>query len=440
MDSLPLRDLLETTKDGDWGKGEPSKGFVPYRVIRGADFPHVRSGNVMTTPLRYLKVGTVDRRTLQPKDIIIETAGGNRDRPTGRTVYVTEKLLSSYDFPVTCASFSRFLRVDRSKAEPDYIYWYLQHLYKRGEMWEHQVQHTGVARFQYTRFAESVRIPLPSRDLQRSIAEVLNTLDAKIELIYHNNKTLEALARAIFKSWFVDFDPVRAKMDSHVPIGMDTETAALFPDGFEKSVAGEIPWGWKMSKVGNVLTAVGGGTPSTKEPLYWKNGVHFFATPKDLSNLSASILLETARKVTDAGLSKISSGLLPTGVVLLSSRAPVGYLAITKVPVCINQGFIAMICDGPVSNFYMFLWAHANMDQIKGRASGTTFAEISKTNFRPIKIVIPLPEIMEAFNKIVEPIFEKIAANLEESRTLADLRDALLPRLISGEFRVNDVS
>ena len=284
------------------------------------------------------------------------------------------------------------------------------------------------------------RIPIscPPVDEQQAIAHILGTLDDKIELNRRMNETLEAMAQAIFKSWFVDFDPVRAKADGEEPPGLAPSIAGLFPDAFEKSELGEIPEGWGIEPIGDIVEAVGGGTPSTKNPAYWEEGEHYFATPKSLSGLSSPILLEAERKVTDAGLDKISSGLLPVGTVLLSSRAPVGYLAIAQVPVCVNQGFIAMICNGPVSNYYVLNWAYANMPEIKRRAGGTTFAEISKRNFRPIPALVPSPEVVKAFDTITEPLYTKIALNLEESSTLAALRDTLLPKLISGELRIPD--
>src|SRR2546426_9705144 len=177
-----LRDLLTTTKDGDWGKDSPAEGLVPYRVIRGTDFPGVRLGDTSSVPIRYLSESTVHRRTLAADDILLETAGGSPDRPTGRSVLIKQQLLASLDLPVTCASFARFLRIDQSKVEPQYVYWFLQYLYASGQMEEHQVQHTGVARFQYTKFAENQEIPLPHRDEQRAIAHILGTLDDKIEL------------------------------------------------------------------------------------------------------------------------------------------------------------------------------------------------------------------------------------------------------------------
>ena len=285
---------------------------------------------------------------------------------------------------------------------------------------------------------KSFEASLPALPEQQAIACILGALDDKIELNRRMNQTLEGMVRAIFKSWFVDFDPVRAKAAGEPPSGLAPAIADLFPDEFEESELGEIPKGWEVEPIGDIVRAVGGGTPSTKNPAYWGEGVHCFATPKDLSGLSSPMLLDTERRVTDAGLAKISSGLLPVETVLLSSRAPVGYLAIAQIPVCVNQGFIAMICDGKVSNYYVLNWAHANMPEIKRRASGTTFAEISKRNFRPIPALVPSQEVMTAFNTIVEPVYTKIRLNLEESRALAALRDTLLPRLISGELRVPD--
>jgi len=247
--------------------------------------------------------------------------------------------------------------------------------------------------------------PLPE---QRAIAAILGALDEKIELNRRMNRTLEAMARAVFTSWFVDFDPVRAKMEGRQPFGLDADTAALFPDAFEDSPLGQIPRGWKIAPIGECVQIAGGSTPSTKERVYWDEGYIHWATPKDLSGTSTLTLLTTERKITKAGLKQISSGLLPKGTVLLSSRAPIGYLAISEMPVAINQGFIAMICDKEVSNHYALHWALTNMDTIKGRANGTTFQEISKGNFRPIPMLVPHPAIMARFTESVA-IFSRSA-------------------------------
>jgi type I restriction enzyme, S subunit len=126
------------------------------------------------------------------------------------------------------------------------------------------------------------------------------------------------------------------------------------------------------------------------------------------------------------------------GTVLLSSRAPIGYLAINQIPTAINQGFIAIKCTEEAPNYFILNWLKDSMEEIIGRANGTTFLEISKSNFRPMPIFIPSGDAMKEFVKTVEPLYQKIVANLKESRTLASLRDSLLPKLMRGEVRVKE--
>ena len=285
--------------------------------------------------------------------------------------------------------------------------------------------------------SQLAQIPCPSftQDEQRAIAHILGTLDDKIEVNRRMNATLEAMARALFRSWFVDFDPVRAKMENR-DTGLPKEIAHLFPDRLVNSELGAIPDGWDVSEIGAEVDAVGGGTPSTKEPAYWSGGRHCWATPKDLSKLSSPALLGTDRKITDAGVRKISSGLLPRGTVLLSSRAPIGYLAITEVPTAVNQGFIAMICRKRLSALYVLSWCHENLERIKDISGGSTFAEISKKTFRPLPVAVPPKRLLGMHDETSRSLHDRIVSNTRESALLASLRDALLPRLVSGELRV----
>ncbi len=280
-------------------------------------------------------------------------------------------------------------------------------------------------------------VQLPPPEMQRAIAHILGTLDDKIELNRRTNETLEAIARALFKSWFVDFDPVRAKAEGRDP-GLPVHLADLFPDSFEDSELGEVPTGWRVAPIGELATIVGGTTPSTKQEAFWEDGGNYWATPKDLAALATPVLLQTERRITDAGLAQIGSGLLPPGTVLLSSRAPIGYLAIAEVPVAINQGFIAMRPAAGVSNLFLLYWAEWAQEEIISRANGSTFLEISKSNFRPIPVVTPSPRIFEAFDQMVHPLHSRIVANERETRTLTSVRDSLLPKLISGELRTEN--
>ncbi len=271
---------------------------------------------------------------------------------------------------------------------------------------------------------------------QAEIARVLGAIDNRITLLRETNATLEAIAQALFKSWFVDFDPVHAKAEGRQPEGMDAPTAALFPDSFEESELGLVPKGWAVKPVGDAVDCLGGGTPDTKEASYWEPAEHCWTTPKDLSGLQSPVLLRTERQLSTLGLAKVSSGLLPAGTLLLSSRAPIGYLAIAQMPVAVNQGYIAIPSGGVLSPVYMLFWCRQNMEGIKGRANGSTFMEISKKAFRPIPALVPTADVLDAFANIAEPLFERLIENERQAQTLTQLRDTLLPRLISGQLRL----
>jgi type I restriction enzyme S subunit len=278
---------------------------------------------------------------------------------------------------------------------------------------------------------------LPPFDEQRAIGHILGTLDDKIELNRRMSETLEVMARALFKSWFVDFEPVLANVEVR-DLDLAKPLADLSPTRLVDSELGEIPEGWEVKAIGVVAEIVGGSTPRTERADYWDDGLHHWATPKDLSGLSVPVLLGTERKITDTGLAQISSGLLPVGTVLLSSRAPIGYLAIAEVPVAVNQGFIAMKARPGVSNLFLLRWAEGAHDEILSRANGSTFLEISKANFRSIQLVVPPAAIMAAFDGVARPLYLKVVAQEREARTLAAIREALLPKLVSGELWVKD--
>lgn len=281
-----------------------------------------------------------------------------------------------------------------------------------------------------------LKVPLPPLSVQEGITDILKCLDDRITLLRASNTTLEAIAQALFKSWFVDFDPVHAKQQGRAPEGMDAQTAALFPDSFEASELGMVPKGWEVKPIGDLVPTVGGATPDTKNEDFWSPAEFHWSSPKDLSGATSPVLLSTEKKISAAGLKKISSGLLPEGTLLMSSRAPIGYLAIAAVPVAINQGYIAIPSGGMLSPLYMLYWCKANMETIKGNANGSTFMEISKKAFRPILAVKPESKVLNAFEAIASGLFERLKSNEQQAQTLANLRDTLLPRLISGQLRL----
>jgi len=284
-----------------------------------------------------------------------------------------------------------------------------------------------------------VTVPWPAPHIRFGVSAIGRAIHDRIDLLRQTNATLEAIAQTLFKSWFVDFDPVRAKAEGREPEGIDAETAALFPSEFEESALGLIPRGWRVAPMGDLVEAVGGSTPDTKNKSFWEPALHHWTSPKDLSGASAPVLLDTERKISDAGLAKIPSGLLPEGTLLMSSRAPIGYLSLAAIAVAINQGYIAMRPGGTLPPLYLYFWCKSNMEAIKGNANGSTFMEISKRAFRPLQTLSPPTRLVERFTDVCGPIFGRIAQNERQARSLCELRDTVLPRLISGKLRLPEV-
>lgn len=282
--------------------------------------------------------------------------------------------------------------------------------------------------------ADFLSYPIPALTSYRmKLVKLFEDVEERVRLLRDLNITLEGIAQTLFKSWFIDFAPTRAKTEGLQPEGMDTATAGLFPASFEESELGSVPKGWVVMPIGDAVDCIGGGTPDTKESAYWEPAVYAWTTPKDLSALQSPVLLSTERKLSSLGLKKVSSGLLPAGTLLLSSRAPIGYLALAQVPLAVNQGYIAIPSGGKLSPIYMLFWCRQNMGSIKARANGSTFMEISKKAFRPIPALVPSANVLAAFASVVEPLFERLIENERQAHTLTQLRDTLLPCLISGQ-------
>ena len=425
-----IRDGILAINDG-YRVRNVELGPVGIPFVRGGD---IGDGGITTSVVDHILpefTERVDSKLTQPFDVAFISKG-----TVGRVGIMRPGQPACVFAPQVCYWRS----MDPSKLEPRFLYYLLTSAEFQANLDAVKTHGSMVADYVSMTDQRNFRLTIPPLAEQKAIAAVLGALDDKIELNRRMNATLEAMARALFQSWFVDFDPVRAKLDGRQPAGLDPVTAALFPAIFQDSEAGHIPKGWTIQPVGEVVDCVGGGTPSTAELKYWEGGTHHWTTPKDFSALQAPVLLDTDRKLTNAGIAEISSGLLPVGTLLLSSRAPVGYLAIAAMPVAINQGFIALKCNDRASNFFMLNWCQTNMAEIESRATGTTFAEISKQNFRPIRVVLPPKQLMTAFTAKVAALYAQITANLHQSRTLATLRDILLPKLLSGALPVDQLS
>lgn len=423
----PIRNALV---GGPFGSNLVSKDYVSsgVPVIRGTNMGHGRWVNGDFVCVTDEKADSLSANCAKPGDIVFTQRG-----TLGQVAIIPEDGQARY----LISQSQMKLTVDESKANALFLYYVFispkQQEYIRNSAIQTGVPHTNLG------ILRNTPLSLPPLAEQKAVAAVLGALDDKIELNRKMNATLEAIARALFQSWFVDFDPVFAKLDGRQPIGMNEATAALFPAALVDSDLGPIPAGWDVRPVGNAVDCVGGGTPDTKTSAFWQPAEHAWSTPKDLSNLQSPVLLRTERKLSSEGLAKVSSGLLPEGTLLLSSRAPIGYLAIAQIPVAINQGYIAMTPGGILPPLFMLFWCQQNMDVIKSHANGSTFMEISKSAFRPLPALIPSLKVLTAFQKLAEPLFAQMVQNEMQSSTLATLRDTLLPKLLSGELRIPDV-
>ena len=430
--------------------------------IHYIDISSVSTGRLETPKLmEYSSAPSRAKRILKEFDIIISTV-----RPNLRQYVLLQDIGKNW---VASTGFCVI-----SPHESSYA-WYLYSVITSELFTEHliRIADGGTYPTFNPKEIENAIIPWPDSDGLKAINHLIAAVEGKINVNIRMNETLEGMAQAIFKSWFVDFDPVRAKVDALEGGGSDDDarlaamqaisgkspedlahlktlnpesyaelaaTADAFPSAFTTSPLGDIPEGWEVSEIGEEVTTVGGGTPSTKDPDFWEGGSIHWTTPKDMSNLNDKILVDTERRITNKGLCKISSGLLPIGTVLMSSRAPVGYLAIAKVPVAINQGYIAMKCNKRISPEFVVQWCSHNMDEIKQRASGTTFAEISKKSFNPIPVIVPSETVLKGYTTSTGAIYSKIESLIHENRYLIEVRDSMLPKLLSGEISIESLA
>lgn len=262
-----------------------------------------------------------------------------------------------------------------------------------------------------------LEISLPSKIEQVKIANILSSIENKIEV---NNKIIEIIeemAQTIFTSWFIYFEPFR--------------------DGeFENSEIGLIPKKWRVGKITSLGEVASGSTPSkARKEFYSKNGIAWI-TPKDLSLTDNIFISKGAVDITNQGLKSGGLRLLPKGSILMSSRAPIGYIAISKNEITTNQGFKSVIPYQEFGSEFVYLFLKNNIDNIKSWATGSTFMEISGSSFKSIPALIPDKKVLKEFKAIVEPFFNKIEKLEEEINLLKKIRDSLLPKLMSGEIRV----
>ncbi len=418
---------------------------APFEIIdgdRGTNYPKqadfcsigpclfLNAGNVTSTGFNFTdrafiteeKDQALRKGKLQRQDLVLTTRG-----TVGNAAYFDTTVPFDH---MRINSGMVILRPVVSKILPRFLY-----LFLRSKVFQSQVEflRTGSAQPQLPiRDINRIELPLPPLSEQRAIAHILGTLDDKIELNRRMNETLEAMARAIFKSWFVDFDPVHAKKAGRQPTGMDPATAALFPSEFQPSPLGPLPRGWHAGQLVDVARQV-------------RDGVKPHEVPPEMPYIGLehmpqrSLALESWGEASDAQSQKSR---FRKGQILFGKLRPYFH----KVGVAPVDGLCStdIVVVEPIDPAYSsFCLGHASSDSFvaytNAGSDGTRMPRTSWKQMAAYALSIPPASIATAFRSFTEPLIDRIHANLFESRTLAKTRNALLPRLLSGELSVTQI-
>jgi type I restriction enzyme, S subunit len=409
MTACVLKDLIEVSKDGEWGQGEGFNDSIEMLAIRGTDFGSVRFGNLDSVPRRHVAKRIAERKTLQPWDLLIEAAGGTKEQITGRTVLLRPQLFDRAELPITCASFSRFIRFRRDLCDPEFMFWYLQYLYEAGVMNAYHTQHTGVSRFQWTTFSEKERLQIPPLAVQRRIAETLSPYDELIENNQRRIRILEEMARAMYREWFVEFRfPGREKVE------------------LVASPSGKVPKGWEVKPLAEIAEVNRAQISARNAP----EAVHYI----DIASVSPGHI----DAVTSYPFSEApgrARRIVQHGDVLWSCVRPnrrSHSLVMFPQPDTIASTGFAVLTAKTVP--YTFLYAATTTDSfvsyLTNNASGAAYPAVTAETFQKARLNVPAPDLLRRYGDVTVPMAERAYLLRQQNRILRETRDLLLPRLL----------
>ncbi len=417
---LPLSEIVEIISGGTpkTSVREYWDGTIPWLAVSDFNTRHrwVSSAEKTITERGLEESAT---RILEPGDIIISARG---------TVGVVAQLSTPMAFNQSCYG----IRGKQGIADTDFVYYALRHAVLKMRQFAHGSVFDTITRDTFSIIETNV----PPLEEQKAISRILGTLDDKIELNRRMNETLESIARAIFKSWFVDFDPVRAKMEGRQPAGMNAEIAALFPDSFEESELGDIPKGWDTCKLSQLCTTQYGFTASaTDEPV----GPRFLRV-KDMNKLDWIEWNDVPFcKIEGQNRQKYA---LITGDIVVARMADPGKVAIIDDDVdAVFASYLVRLKLNVLSHayfMYYFLKSSIYKDYTTAARGGSVQANMNARIIVDVLMTNPSEELKEVFSGLVTPIRRRIASNVKQNTLLSSIRDTLLPKLISGEIRVKD--
>lgn len=418
--TVRLGEVTSWTSGGTPSKGNPEfwNGDIPWISASSMKTPHLCDSDLKIT-----KAGLNNGSRLADTNSILLLVRGSELHKRIPVGIATKPVAFNQDV--------KALQV-RGEIRSDYLFYWLL---GNERMLLGRVEHTGIGAGKLdTEVLKNLPIALPSLAHQKAIAAVLGGLDAKIELNRRMNATLEAMARALFRSWFVDFNPVRVKLDSRKPVSLEETDAALFPATFQDSPLGNIPNGWEVSTIGAKLSTILGGTPARAKPEYWTHGTVAWINSGKTNEFR---IIEPSEWITKEALDNSATKLLPQRTTVLAiTGATLGQVSITEIECCANQSVVAILASKQLPTEFIYPWIEENIEKLIASQTGGAQQHINKGNVEELALLCPDSRVVAAYQAKVKPLFDQIAANCFQSHTLATLRDTLLPKLLSGELSV----
>jgi len=371
------------------------RGFdLPARKVRSGPYPVVGSTSI---------IGHHDEWKVEPPGVVTGRSGS-----LGGVQYVEGRY-----WPHNTALWVK----DFKGNLPKYVYYYLQTLNL-----ERFNSGAGVPTLNRNDL-DTLEIDVHGTCEQRKIAAILSAYDDLIENNTRRIKILEEMARAIYTEWFVNF-----RFPGHKKVKMvDSEL-------------GPIPEGWEIRRIGDVLQMTGGGTPPTDRPECWNGGHINWYTPSDLTSSGTMFMHESSKRITSKGLANSSARLFQPHCVMMTSRATIGVVAINSTEACTNQGFIVCIPNELASATQVYFWIKGGLDLITSIASGATYKEISRSEFRELPFPIAPVQVRRLWKQASVHIFRQVEILEAVNRNLRHTRDLLLPKLVSGELDVSGLN
>ncbi|MCG3808602.1 restriction endonuclease subunit S [Psychrobacter sp. Ps4] len=371
-----------------------------------------------------------------------------REAPMGEVCQIPEGL--------RCCLGQRMvlLRVKKEVMDSRFLLFALQSPYLQHQISWNEGTGTTVSNIRIPNI-KAFQIPTPPFKEQKAIAHTLGCLDDKIELNRQMNETLEAMAQALFKSWFIDFDPVidnalaagnvipdefieRAEQRKGIEKKDNSDIQDLFPDTFEfTEEMGWIPESWEVTPLAALIKLTGGGTPKTSIPEYWNGDIPWFSVV-DAPSSSDVFVLDTEKHVTSLGVENSSTKILSVGTTIISARGTVGKCAMVSRPMAMNQSCYGVSGNEGISNTFVYYSVFLSVSELQSKGHGSVFNTITGDTFKSINVAFSGGRLTREFDNLVSPYFEKILANSLQVKTLSKLRDTLLPKLMSGELRIPD--